>query len=594
MRKRILIAAALVCGAATVQAQERITSYDTQVQVRTDGSIDVTEQIAVHAEGSQIRRGIYRDFPTRYTDRLGNRVKVDLQVLGVERNGRQEPWFTEKMANGIRINTGNDDFLPVPADHTYTLRYRTTRQLGFFKDHDELYWNAIGTGWIFPIEAGTVEVKLPTPVPVGQMSAEAYTGPQGAKGSAYVAELPAPGVARYRLTQPLNSNEGFTTVLMFPKGIVTAPTTGDHAGWFFRDNRGVLVALVGLLLLMAYMVKTWKAVGRDPQKGIVIARYEPREGQTPAGLRFMQLMGYDMRCFTADVLSLAVGGHLRIKQDDGFFKDKWSLLRGADASGEEAQGLRGADGSRAEAQNAHGKSIPQQRLLSGLFPGGKDSLELKNTNAAIVSSAKSGHSEALESEFQPRYFKRNGKKVGIAVLIAVITMALSFILSGGYGIPAIIGAGVIMLVSLVIFGRLVRAPTLEGRDLLDEIEGLKLYMSVAEKQELASMRGPDEPPLDAKRYEALLPYAVALDVEDAWTKKFTIAAGAAAAAAAASNMGWYHGSGPINNLGDFSNAVGSSLSSTISSASSPPGSSSGGGGGGSSGGGGGGGGGGGR
>ena len=29
---------------------------------------------------------------------------------------------------------------------------------------------------------------------------------------------------------------------------------------------------------------------------------------------------------------------------------------------------------------------------------------------------------------------------------------------------------------------------------------------------LASMRSPDEPPLDAKRYEALLPYAVALDV----------------------------------------------------------------------------------
>ena len=67
----------------------------------------------------------------------------------------QEPWFTENMRNGVRINTGNDDFLPVPADYTYTIRYRTTRQLGFFADHDELYWNAIGTGWIFPIEKGT-------------------------------------------------------------------------------------------------------------------------------------------------------------------------------------------------------------------------------------------------------------------------------------------------------------------------------------------------------------------------------------------------------------------------------------------------------
>ena len=38
--------------------------------------------------------------------------------------------------------------------------------------------------------------------------------------------------------------------------------------------------------------------------------------------------------------------------------------------------------------------------------------------------------------------------------------------------------------------------------------------------------------LDAKRYETLLPYAVALEVEDAWTTKFTLAVGAAAAAAA--------------------------------------------------------------
>jgi uncharacterized membrane protein len=140
----------------------------------------------------------------------------------------------------------------------------------------------------------------------------------------------------------------------------------------------------------------------------------------------------------------------------------------------------------------------------------------------------------------------------------------------------------------------IKAPTAEGRVLLDEIEGLKLYMSVAERDELKSMKGPDEPVLDASRYEALLPFAVALAVEDAWTTKFTEAAGAAAAAEAANSMVWYHGRGPVSNLGDFSRSIGSSLSSTISSASSPPGSSSGSGGGGSSGGGGGGGGGGGR
>ncbi len=382
-------------------------------------------------------------------------------------------------------------------------------------------------------------------------------------------------MARYRLTQGLGPNEAFTTVVTFPKGLIAVPTGGDKAESFLRDNTGVLVALIGIALLLFYMVRTWRAVGRDPKKGIVIARYEPREGQTPAGLRFMQEMGYDMRCFSADVLSLAVGGHIRIHNKDKLIGDTWSLERLASAT-------------------ATPPSPAQELLLNGLFASGSSMLELKNTNSATVSAASLKHKKALDAEFQPKYFKRNGKKVGIAVVIAVVAMLLAFVTSGGFAIPAIIGAGVVMLISLIVFGMLVRAPTAEGRALLDEIEGLKLYMSVAEKNELAEIRGPDEPPLDAKRYEAMLPFAVALEVEDAWTSKFTSAVGAAMAAQTASSMGWYSGNRPISNLGDFSSAVGSSLSSSISSASTPPGGSSGSGGGGSSGGGGGGGGGGGR
>ncbi|MEO8193487.1 MAG: DUF2207 domain-containing protein [Gemmatimonadales bacterium] len=573
--RRFAFLLTILLAATPLAAQERILSYDSEIDVRKDASIDVTERITVRAEGQQIRRGIYRDFPTRYRDRFGNRVRVDLQVLGVERNGNTEPWFTERMSNGIRINTGDDSFLTVPAEYTYTIRYRTTRQLGFFADHDELYWNAIGTGWIFPIERGSVEVRLSAPVPIDKMHAEAYTGPQGAKGADYVAEFPAPGVARYRLTRPLGPQEGFTIVLSFPKGLVHEPTQSERLQWFLKDNRGVLVALAGLILLLFYTVTQWRRVGRDPQKGVVIARYEPRDGQTPAGLRFLQRMGYDMRCFTADILALAVGGHVGINHEDKFLKDEWRL-------------------DRTSSPSSTTPSPAQERLLDLIFGGGKESLVLKNTNAARISSAREAHRKALDGEFQPRYFKRNARKVAIAWLIAIATGVVAFITSGGFGIPAIIAVSFLMLVTLIVFTRLIRAPTLEGRALLDEIEGLKLYMSVAERQELASMRGPDEPVLDAKRYEAMLPYAVALDVEDAWTEKFTVAAGAAAAAAAASNMTWYSGRGSFSNLGDFSSAIGSSLSSSISSASNPPGSSSGGGGGGSSGGGGGGGGGGGR
>ena len=571
---KIIFFASMLLLALPLAAQERILSYDSEVYVRADGGLEVTERIAVRAEGNSIRRGIYRDFPTRYKDRYGNRVVVGFQMLEVLRDGKPEPWFLEKKSNGVLINTGNDDFLPTPAEFNYTLRYRTTRQLGFFADHDELYWNAIGNGWEFPIERGSVEVRLPSPVPADQIRVEGYTGAQGQQGNAYDAKTSGPGIARWLLTQPLAPGEGLTVVMSFPKGVVIAPTGTQRRLWLLQDNRGILIALAALITLLAFCLRRWQRLGRDPKPGVIIARYDPPAGYSPAGLRFMQRMSYDTRCFSADLLSLAVAGNVRIHREKGFLSDDWELEKTADATTPEIE--------------------EQRTLQSHLFKEGQRKLELKNTNAATVSAAQSVHSAALEKRFKPALFARNGGSIAIAAAIAIVGVGLSLALSGGGGIPFIMIVAGLMLIAVVVFGVLIKAPTAAGRKLLDEIEGLKRYLSVAERDELKNLPGPDAPPaLDAQRYERLLPYAVALEVEDAWTNKFTVAAGAAAVTAATAGISWYHGSN-IGDLGSFSKAVGSSLSSQIASSSSVPGSSSGGGGGGSSGGGGGGGGGGGR
>jgi hypothetical protein len=571
---------ALCLGAAApvalAQQGERILEYAIEVAVGADGVLDVTEHIAVRAEGNQIRRGIYRDFPTRYRDRYGNNVVVTLQVQGVQRDGVREPWFTERRANGVRINTGGDAFLPrLPGEYRYTLRYRTTRQIGFFADHDELYWNAIGTGWSFAIERGSVEARLPEPVPVERMEAEAYTGPQGARGSGYAASVVEPGVARWELTAPLAPREGFTIVLSFPKGVVAEPTRAERVGALVADNRGVLVALAGFALLLFYVVRRWRQVGKDPIAGVVIARYEPPATRSPAELRYLNRRRYDMRCFTSDHLTAAVDGSVQIECDERVLRsDRWRLERTT------------ADGPR---------RFPSATvLIESLFPAGAGTLELAKSNATRLLSAHQAHARALKKRLHGSHFNRNAGSIVAAIVIGVATAAVALAISGGGGIPFIIGVVVLMALVVIAFAILVEAPTLLGRKLLDEIAGLKLYLSVAERDELAGIEGPGAPPpLDAERYEALLPYAVALDVEEAWTKKFTAAVGAAAAAEATARMALYHGPG-TGNLGGLVNAVSSGLSSSIASAATPPGSASGGGGGGSSGGGGGGGGGGGR
>lgn len=568
----------LWAGAVPLAAQERILAYDSQVQVNADGSLDVTENIRVRAEGSQIRRGIFRDFPTRYRDRHGNRVVVEFDVREVLRDGRPEPWFTEQVGNGVRLNTGNDDLLPTPAEFTFTLRYRTNRQLGFFAGHDELYWNAIGTGWDFPIERGSVQVRLPADVPASQLQAEGYTGPQGAQRQGYAATIPAAGEATWRLTRPLAPREGLTIVLSFPKGIITAPSPLQKTGWLLRDNRGLLVALAGLVLLTGYCLRRWRAVGRDPPPGTIIVRYEPPAGYSPAGLRYMKRMRYDMRCFSAELLSLAVGGALLIERDKGRLKDTWTLQKRAAAP-------------------ATTLTPAQAALYDALFAEGRTTLELHSRNATTIQAVTAAHAKALQQRFKPRLFSTHGGSVAVAFLLAGLFSVAGFAIGAGAGpiVLLVIPVALALFAVAIAFAILVKAPTAEGRQLLDQIEGLRRYLAVAEKPDLQRLQGPGatEPPLDAARFEALLPHAVALDVEEAWTDKFTLAVGAAAAAAATHSMTWYRGEA-IGDLSGFSKAVGSSLAAQAASSSTPPGSASGGGGGGFSGGGGGGGGGGGR
>lgn len=68
-------------------AQERITSFHSEIIVNKDASLTVTETIDVVANGDQIKHGIYRDFPTKYADGVGRVVRVGFKVINTGREG---------------------------------------------------------------------------------------------------------------------------------------------------------------------------------------------------------------------------------------------------------------------------------------------------------------------------------------------------------------------------------------------------------------------------------------------------------------------------------------------------------------------------
>ena len=623
------------CNHSSAQYEhiERIISFDSDITINEDASMIVIERIKVYAEGQKIQSGIYRDFPTKYKDEYGNKVIINFDVLEVSRDGNSEDYHTEDLTNGIRVYCGKSDYFLPTGEYTYSIKYKTDRQIGYFENFDELYWNVTGNGWDFIIEKVSVTVNLPSSVSSEDLKLYGYTGTSGSKGNDYTYEVVSSDRVVFKSNYMLNPTEGLTIVVQWPKGLVYEPDPSDRVGYFIQDNLQIVIGLVGIAALIFYYLTIWWRVGKDPDKGLIIPLYEPPANISPAAVRFLSEMGYDSKIFTSTIVSLAVKGYLKIEEDDSDYR----LIKTSDS-----KKLLSAD-----EQTVYDK-------LGFKKAGGREILELKQKNHSILQDAIKALKNSLKNGYEKNYFLTNRKFFFIGIVISVLILFISIIGGSGeqifiliwisfwsmgvaallfavfnawkgvlnkgrgkatalggtifitlFSIPFIIGeiAGlyflsevssplmiiVIALMALtnIVFYNLLKAPTLLGRKIMDKIDGFKMYLGVAEKNNLHSVKEPYKTP---ELFESFLPYALALGVENQWSEKFSEVLSSAAIETTTYKPGWYSGA-VWSTLGaaGFASSLSSSFSSSISSSSTAPGSSSGGGGGGSSGGGGGGG-----
>ncbi|MEX1265957.1 MAG: hypothetical protein WEA08_03480, partial [Woeseia sp.] len=223
--------------------------------------------------------------------------------------------------------------------------------------------------------------------------------------------------------------------------------------------------------------------------------------------------------------------------------------------------------------------------LAALFSGG-DTLVLEDENHRQLSGAQSAHRRALRKEYRNRYFKVNGLMNLPAFLIMIVSSIVALNVGAGPSPLVLVTIG-IMLAVTVLFVVLMKRPTGIGRRVLDEVDGFREYLEIAEKDELNLRNPPEKTP---ELYEKYLPFALALGVEQAWAERFSdVFARLQGADGRSYHPAWYDGAWNNLNMGSNTSALTGGLNSAISSSMTAPGSSSGSGGGGSSGGGGGGG-----
>jgi len=556
----------IVAFTSAAFAAEVINKFDVLIEVQKNGDFVVTETIEVHAEGRQIRRGIFRDIPRFQL--LDGKYKIPqrISVVSVNRDGSRSPYMASDQGNALQIRIGSESVFLDPGAYAYEIKYHMPNQVRYFETHDEVYWNATGTYWAFPIQKADALVRLPPGAVIQEQNA--YTGPKGSAEQSYGYQSSGNDHV-FTAARVLAPREGMTVSLSFDKGLIDLPSSSEKRFFWWVRNGGLILLALGLAGITVFYYRAWNRVGRDPAKGPVFARYAAPQNYSAAALSKVHYKGIrGHKPLIATLLGLAIKGELNLD-----VQKKKTVI---------TQTMPPADSTLLNTEERY--------LLNLLFPSSRSKAIIldKKPNSRFHKATTKFHTY-ISKLYGRDYHRWNIGYILGGIVLSVLALAAAVTQFYGFFKPIYLVLIIGLLALNTVFMFLMPAPTQKGQDLGTEIDGFRLYMKTAEKMRLDAYEvgGDRPPPMTTDRYEAFLPYAIALGVEDPWSKHFEAAMPEAAKNYDPSWSSGHFSSG--RSLPRMTDSMVSSLSSGVSSAAPQSSGSSGGGGGGFSGGGGGGG-----
>jgi len=514
-RRNVLVSALLVLFAAfsvPAAAVEKIESFDAEIEVLTDGRLEVVERISARSEGRRIKRGIYRDLKLTFTDLEGVGHSAAYEILEVTRDGRPENWFTKRREDSLRVYIGQKSVLLDDGVHDYVIRYVTDYQLGFGETHDSLYWNVTGNDWEFLIGGASATIRLPADDP--DIDFRAYTGLTGSRDEN--ARLSRNGRSlTARTNSGLNYNEGLTVFASWPAGSVVRPEgiarfrkLPGLTGVFSHVSRWVnngIATLFAMALALGGMGWLWgRRPGIDRRTGV---RSTPPRELGPAATRWVSKGSYDAGTLNAALVSLASKGRIRINEQvtDGFFGSS------SDLSIEKLDSVSGP-----------ALTAGETAVLNTLFSASRNTVPVSRSQHLLWQRVSDKLKRRMDADYASEFFEKDTDlmfKGGVVVAILFGGWVLIGTPSTSW-VPIVIGAVVMFL----LFCFLISSRTETGAQVNHEIGRFRNYL-VGDY--------PNAPPVDAREWEALLPYAVALDVTQQWTER---------AGSGSAQPKWYSGS----------------------------------------------------
>ncbi|QRX65012.1 DUF2207 domain-containing protein [Dysgonomonadaceae bacterium zrk40] len=440
--------------------------------------------------------------------------------------------------------------------------YETAGQIGFFSDYDELSWNVNGLSEKTMDSVGAV-VRLPAGAEV--ISSHCYTGRQGSGDSNCTTQTDEVGALVVQANN-LPFNEMLTLSVGFTKGIVTQPPEQLPRTFTWFERKGlVLLSSLFLVFLFAYYIYTWRRYGVDPPKPVVIPQFSPPDGLSPASVGMLYKGHYLDDFVTASIVNLSVKGFIRIDE----VVEKGGLF-----------GLRSDKRyALARLKEADDKLPAEEQIVMRALFRKTESVTLTGKYDETIAmmmrdyhkSLKKQHGSVL-SEGRNLKFHLVPWLALIAYFIVMVRFVADDLLQFTANRNALVVTLLLGLVSYLLYAWLIVRPGERKLHYRSAVEGLKMYLDVAEEKQLQFFNPPEVTPA---LFEQLLPYAIALDMEKVWGDKFEKAFLSSTLEPESYRPAWY--GGRYVNAALFGHALNSTLSNTLSHAAMQPQSSSGGG-----------------
>ncbi|MBI5676037.1 MAG: DUF2207 domain-containing protein [Nitrospirae bacterium] len=321
----------------TVDKGDEISSFDADITINKDGTLDVIETIAIiNRPGGVYEYGYSKVLP----------VSGELRSYGFSREMYSNPVFELKsievdgsigeyyISNNL-LYVGSKDKPLKEGEHLIKLSYSTDGRILDEPHHDELYFSIVEENFFGGyIRNASVTVRLPKGTDVIYAGGKAGLYKREDFVSS-VAETSNGDVVSFIAARPLKERMHFAVTVGFVKGYVDEGILHklkqfDKRAGSFLSSFAIFV--LGFTAAFAYYFIAWFKVGRDPKgRETAILEYSSPDDMDPALMRALYVKGRtDYLSVASELLYLAEIGLIKISEYEGTYKIEKTLVTADD------------------------------------------------------------------------------------------------------------------------------------------------------------------------------------------------------------------------------------------------------------------------